>query len=176
MRSKRRLAAVLLGLCLTLCLTGATAAEYAAAGLFAVSYDDSAYVMDTLTYQGDTSDTYRWLFLLSTDDLLIDVGIEALEGYEELSLFSAADEEKRSYLNAFLDGGSVTLLDTIESSGVPFYIFRLQDDEGPYLLAETVVKGYGIDFCAYYDDPTLPADEKLLSALEDVLKTFVPSR
>lgn len=174
MRLHRWLTAILLTLCLTLCLTGATAAEYTASGLFTVSYQD--YVIDAVDYQVDMTDTYRWLFLLYSDGILIDVGIEALDGHENLSLYAATDAETQFYLDELLSDGSVTLLDTLEPSGIPFYIFRFQSDDGPYLLAETVVKGYCIDFCAYYDDETLPADDALLSALEGVVETFIPSR
>lgn len=176
MKTCRRLAALAASLCLIFCLTGAVADEYTAAGLFTITYDGESYLLDNATYQGDMTDTYRWLFLLYSDGMLIDVGIEALPGHEGLTLYTATEAERQSHLDEFLRDESVVYLETLEPSGIPFHIFRLEDDEGPYLLAETVVQGYAIDFCAYYDDHTHPAGEALLSALKDVVETFAPER
>ncbi len=179
MPSIRKAAALLTVLTLVLSITGALAADYTATGLFTITYDD-ALTLDDTSYQDETTGgESRWLFMLSNSEYIIDVTIERIAEYESLSLFSATNAEKQRYLNDTLDSFSddnATYLETIEAGPnlIPFYLYQLESEEGPYLMAETIVKGYAIDFCAYYCDESAAADEALAVSLSSVLASFLP--
>lgn len=168
--------ALLATLLLTFFLTGAFAADYGVSGMFTITYDDSVFKLDDTSYQSKSTDTYRWLFLLTSTDYLVEVSTEQLE--RSLNLATATAEERQVYLDDMLssfDEDSATYLEMVDANGTPFYVYQLEDAEGPYLLAETVVSGHAIDFYAYYDDAARSADEALMTVLTELLSTFAPA-
>ena len=58
-------------------------------------------------------------------------------------------------------------------SGIPFYIFSMEDSDGPYYYAETIANGSSLNFCCYYADTNV-LDDALLGKLITLLKTFKP--
>ena len=174
MKTHRLLMMVLLLLLLT---PHALAGEFTAAGLFTVTYDDSL-TMDDVSYQYETTDLYRWFFVLYGDDFVIDANTEWMELFDGVSLHTATQEERDAYLQDMADYyPEASYLQTITAthSGIPFYVFRFESDEGPFLLAETVVNGYAIDFYAYYYDESQAPDDALMEALTALLQTFTPA-
>lgn len=159
----------------------ATAESYTADGLFCLSYDEKSYTLDDRTYAEESDEGYRWLFMLYNDDVAFDVSLYLLEnGEEELTLSHADEATRERYLEEMLDAYDdeeielVKLLDG-DSGETPFYLFRLNNEFGPYLMAETVVEGRAFNFMAYYTDSSLEADEALQGELEELLSGFALS-
>ena len=169
-----KLLSLLLALLLILCLGGAQAAEYTAPGLFTVTYDEQRWTADCAAYHGESTPEARWLFMLYSDDMLIDVEAATAAGYAVQTLVGADAGSIERYIDDMAFVGC-THLDTITVGEIPFVLFEMEDEEGPYLMAETVANGWCIDFYAYYDQGG-PADEKLAEALREVLGTFEPCR
>ena len=173
----KKLAALTLALLLTMSLTAACAQTYTAGNWFSVDYADSLTLDDT-SYTGDNTDDYRWLFTLSDDTYLIDASLNTAEGYEGVSLYSATADDRDAYvqdtLDAFADD-QAELVQTVElDNGIPFYIFSMEDSDGPYYYAETIANGNSLNFCCYYADANTALDDALLGKLVTLLKTFKP--
>ncbi len=172
-------AALLLALCLAFTLPAAAfAATYSAGGYYTVDYPD-ALTLDDTSYADENTEEDVWLFMLSGDDYLIDASINTVDDYAGFSLYDATEEEKQAYLaevaDTFADKGA-TLVDTVmPESGIPFYIFSMEDSDGPYYFAETIANGASVSFCCYYDDAGAALDEPLLNHLKEVLVTFRPT-
>ena len=169
-------------MCVLMCAAScsALAVEYNANNIFTISYDENIYALDNATYLEENTNEYIWMFMLYNEatDTVVDVAMEALPEFAELSLFSATAEERKGYVEATLDifsDADIKLLDTITVSDlqIPFYLYSLEDENGAYLTAETVVSGWAINFSAYHM-ATSGADDALLNVLEDVVKTFQP--
>ncbi|MBE5802116.1 MAG: hypothetical protein E7319_07495 [Clostridiales bacterium] len=180
MKKMQKRIALLLSLVLCFILATAGAAEYNAMNIFTISYDENVYLLDNQSYANESTDSYLWLFLMydEANEVIIDVFMEQYEQYQGLSLFTATTEERTAYVDATLDSLSdmnVKLLDTVTVSDmdIPFYLYYLEDEDGPYLLAETIVGGYAIDFSCYYGDYA-GVDLELLNTLDSVLATFTP--
>lgn len=169
-------------LCVILCTAAcsAMAAEYNANNIFTITYDENAYAIDAATYLEENTDEYIWLFMLYKEeaDAVVDVSMEALPEFADLSLFSATAEERNAYVEATLDifsDAGIKLMDTITVSDlqIPFYIYALEDENGAYLTAENVVSGWAINFSTYHM-ATADADDALLNVLEEIVTTFQP--
>ncbi len=175
---KKRLAAAFVAVMLLCALcAGALAQTYTAVGLFSIAYDEAVYTLDDTIYREDSANGYRWLFILYSDHITIDVSLEKVGSYAGLSLQTADEAQRQAYLADVLDAFAdedATYLETIAAgeAGVPFYVFHLEDEEGPCLMAETVVNGYAIDFFAYYENAGREADSALLDALRALLATY----
>ncbi|MBE5793067.1 MAG: hypothetical protein E7323_00095 [Clostridiales bacterium] len=169
-------------LCVLMCAAccSALAVEYNANNIFTITYDENAYAIDNSTYLEENTNEYIWMFMLYNEasDAVVDVAMEALPEFADLSLFSATAEERNSYVDATLEifaDANIKLLDTITVSDIqiPFYIYALEDENGAYLTAETVVNGWAINFSTYHM-ATSDADDALLNVLEEIVKTFQP--
>ncbi len=161
------------------CLT-ASAAQYNAGNLFQITYDETLWQLDDVTYLEENTGDFKWLFMLyrADQDILIDMAMEALPEFEGLSLFSATTEERTAYVEATMDvfqDNNIKLMDTITVSelDIPFYLYSLEDADGAALMAETVVSGWALHFTAYHQDST-QLDDDVLTALDEILGTFVP--
>lgn len=176
----RKLAALTLTLLLVLSLglTAAVAETYTAGSYYTIEYPDTL-TLDNTSYTDESTEESTWLFMLEGDDYLIDAAIGAVEGYEGVSLYSATDEVRETYVADTLDAFSdenPALADTLETaSGVPFYIYSMEGSDGAYYFAETIANGVSVNFYCYYHDSELPLDSDLLTAFEDVLSTFKPA-
>lgn len=138
---------------LLLCLP-AQAAEYRPNGVFRIEYDETKFTLDDTTYKADSTATYQWLFLLHDENNVLDVSTETIKEYEGVTLYTADDAVLRRYqqdvLDAFSDKNAVFVTQRIVSElRIPFFIFRMQDEEGTYYLAETVINGQVFDFQSY---------------------------
>lgn len=169
-------------LCVLMCAAScsALAVEYNANNIFTVTYDENTYAIDNSSYLEENTSEYIWLFMLYNEgaDAVVDVAMEALPEFAGLSLFSATAEERNGYVEATLDifsDAGIKLLDTITVSDlqIPFYIYSLEDENGAYITAETVVNGWAINFSTYHM-ATSEADDALLNVLEEVVTTFQP--
>ena len=176
----RKLAALTLTLLLVVSLgqTAAVAETYTAGSYYTIEYPDTL-TLDNTSYTDESTEDSTWLFMLEGDDYLIDANIGKVEGYEGVSLFSASDEVRETYvadtLDAFADENPA-LADTLETaSGVPFYIYSMEGSDGAYYYAETIANGVSVNFYCYYHDSELALDSDLLTAFEDVLGTFKPA-
>lgn len=170
--------AALLLLCV-LCMP-ALAAEYNAGGIFTIQYDETDWQIDNLTYNNETTEEYNWLFLLykESTDVSIDVAMEQVAEFGGLNLFSADAVKRAAYLEATLDAFqdlNMKYLTTITVSDweIPFYVYTMEDEEGQYLYAETIVSGCSINFHACHALSSQRSDA-LLPALEEILTTFTP--
>ena len=169
-------------LCVLLCALSCTAlaVEYNANNIFTITYDEEAYAFDNQTYLNENTSTYSWMFMLYQEalDVVVDVEMEYVEEFRDLTLFSATAEERSRYMAATLDSLSdqnIQLVDTftISDLNIPFYLFSMTDSDGSYLTAETVVGGWIINFSTYHtENPN--ADEALLSVMEEIVTTFAP--
>lgn len=169
-------------LCLVLCafICSASAAEYSANGIFTITYDENAYAFNNSAYLEENTSTYIWLFMLyhQAEDVVVDVDMEYIPEFEDLTLFSATTGERSNYVNATLDAFTdqdIKLMDTFTVSGmnIPFYVYSMTDEVGVHLTAETIVDGWAINFSTYHMDTT-EADDALLNVLEEIVTSFVP--
>lgn len=182
MKHARMTIALLLLCSMALALCSAQAAEYTVDGLFTVRYDDKAFTLDNATYADENvDDSYRWFFILYNDLMMFDASTERIDGFEDFSTQGADEAARQLYLDdlyASFDDQSIKLLTTVTAgeSKAPFYVFSYENEDGPYLMAETVVNGYGIDFMAYYNDSEKPVDDALLNALLELVDTYAPAR
>ena len=182
MKATRRFLALLL--CLMLCTLSSAAlakeVSYNAKNIFTVRYDDEQVCFDNQSYLSECTDVFEWLFMLyhQENDVIVDVSMEYFDEYEDLALFQADAQTRQAYVNSMLDAYAdmnIRLLDTFSISeiDIPFYLFSAEDENGSYLVAETVVYGYAIDFTAYRGD-NVPVDEATLNFLCQILDTFEP--
>ena len=162
---------LLLAAALLLCPLGAHAATQTASGLFSISYDETCWQADSASYHAEDSAQERWLFMLYSQNMLIDVEVLRAADYAVENL---TDATLQQYIDEMVFVGC-RYVDTLHADGVPFGLFELEDEEGPYLLAETVVNGWCIDFYAYYDQ-TAPVDDALVQALREIVGTYQPCR
>lgn len=164
-------------LALALLFTTAAAETYTAGGYYTVDYPDTLTLDDT-TYQSDSTDTSTWLFMLLGDDYLIDASMSVVDEYAGFSLTDATDAEKQAYLAevlaSFADQSPALVGTVTAGSGVPFYLFSMEDSDGEYYYAETILDGNSVNFCCYYYDATVVPDTMLLSNLKTVLSTYTP--
>lgn len=169
----KKLMAVLLALAL---LCGVAAAEtYTAGSYYTIDYPDTLSLDDS-SYTDDSTTTSTWLFMLLGDNYMIDASVSTVEAYAGFSLQSADDTEKQNYINevmsTFADQTPAQVDTFTAADGVPFYVFSMEDSDGQYYYAETIVSGERINFCCYYYDASVAPDAALLSALKTVLSTY----
>lgn len=161
-------------------LSPAWAREYGAGKYFSIVYDERAYQLDDLTYCDEsTGEDHVWFFILYNDEFMFDVSMSAHACDGGISLASADAAQKTTYLSCVLSLNSAdnaTLLQVVEAgeSQIPFYLFSLHNEDGPYLKAETVVNGQAFDFLAYYNDSSKPVDQRLQDELIKLLGSFKP--
>ena len=175
----KKLASILLALTLCLTLTAALAetTTYTASTYYTVEYPSEMQLDDT-SYTSENTDTYTWLFMLNSDTIVIDASMEQVEEYAGFSLFNATDEEKQAYLEEVADSYAdynCEYVDMFETTAnqIPFYVFRMEDSDGPYYYVETIANGTSLYFCVSNIDGTEP-DETLLSEATAVLQTLTP--
>ncbi len=169
----KKFMAVLLALAL---LCGVAAAEtYTAGHYYTIDYPD-ALSLDDSSYTDDNTDTSTWLFMLLGDDYLIDASVSTVEEYAGFSLQGADETQKQDYINEVMStfaDQTPALADTFTAAdGVPFYVFSMEDSDGQYYYAETIISGESMNFCCYYYDASTAPDAALLSALKTVLSTY----
>ncbi|HNW87029.1 MAG TPA: hypothetical protein PLP25_06510 [Candidatus Limiplasma sp.] len=172
----KKIAALSLALLLALSLTVASAQTYTAGSYYTIDYPDTLTLDDTSYTDENTADN-TWLYMLEGEDYLIDASISTASGYEGFSLYSASDADRQAYVDDTLDAyadDNAALVDTLTVGNIPFYIFSMEDSDGPYYYAETLANGASINFCCYYSDAGATPDEALLKDLETVLGTFKP--
>lgn len=177
MKHIARLIAVLLVLC-----TAAACADPAqinAGGIYTVTCDDAEFTIDTTSYTDENTASYQWLFMIYNDETIVDASCESIESYTGLSLYSADEATREAYLVDLIDSFSDSdaeyiAMRTVSEHNIPFYIIKCSDDQGEYYMAETVVKGYALDFMCYPCDAE-GVREIDYATLLDVLDTFTPA-
>ena len=176
---KTLLAALCLLLLCSLCAP-ALAVEYNAGGIYTVQFDETAYRIDDTAYMDENTNEYVWLFMLYDDekDIFIDAAMEAIPEFEGQTLFTADAVSRSRYLEATLDAfadQNIKYVDTVMAGEmqIPFYVYRMTDEDGHFYYAETIVNGCAIHFNANHPD-TGELTEELLAALEELLTTFAP--
>lgn len=173
----KKLAALALTLLLALSLTAAYAQTYTAGTYYTVEYSDDL-TLDNTSYTEDNTEDSSWLFMLSNDQYIIDAGIDVADGYEGFSLYNASEADRAAYQEDMLDAyadENIKLIQTLDlPSGVPFYIYSIEDSDGDYYYAETIANGNSVNFCCYYADAGVALDDALLANLVKVLNTFQP--
>jgi hypothetical protein len=173
----KKFAALSLAFILALSLSVASAETYTAGNYYTIDYPDTL-TLDNTSYTANNTEDSIWLFMLVGEDYLIDAALDKVDGYEGVSLFSASQDDRQTYVDDTLEAYAdyeATLVDTLTlSSGVPLYLFSMNDSDGPYYYAETIVKGISLNFCYYYTDASATPDATLLSNFETVLQTFTP--
>ena len=82
----------------------ADAATYEAEGLFRLRYDEAAYTLDdqTYAYESETGAS-RWFFVLYNDEMTFDMSLLRMENDAGLTLSTAAEDRKQTYLDELLD-------------------------------------------------------------------------
>lgn len=174
----KKLLALLLCILSCLACVCALAADYNVPGLFTITYDDTAYELNNNSFLSERADEeFTWLFILYGDDAIIDVEAEKLIDFPDLTFLTASEEERQDYVDYFLDlygDADAELVASLTSAkdGIPFYVFSMQDEDGLYYQAETVVKGYALDFYASYEDRD--PDDALLEDLTALVESFIP--
>lgn len=171
--------AALLSLSMVLSLAAAGADSYTAGDHYTIEYPDTMVLDDTAYADGNTQNN-EWLFMLTGEGFLIDAYLTTLENYApDFSLSAAGDAGIKEYLDeaaeAFSDRNPVLTATVTTDGGIPFYIFRLTDADGPYLYAETIANGVSVNFICYYVDGVTEPDGALRGALEALLYTFTPA-
>lgn len=173
----KKLAALSLALMLVLSLTLASAETYQAGEYYKIDIPDTT-ALDDVSYVAENTPEYSWLFMLVSDQWLIDATFSLAEGYEGASLYNASSDDVDAYVDDTLDAYAdrqITLVDTLSlDNGIPFFIYSMDDGDGAYYYAETIIDGRSFNFSAYYNDAELPLDTALLNNLQQVLKTFEP--
>lgn len=176
----RTFAAVLLALLLTTACLPALAVQYNAANVYTIQYDDTLWLLDDLSYRADSTDEYHWLFIMYREegDVLVDAALEVIPEFEGLTLCLADAQARSQYLAATLDAFAdqeIRYVDTILAGEMqlPFYVYEMIDENGPFLYAETISEGCAIHFHASHTQTDSTADT-LLPALEELLITLEP--
>ena len=169
-----RLLSLLLAALLLLGAGSACAAEHTISGLFSITYDETVFTLDHSSYCDDSTPEHRWLFVLCSEDALIDVDMQPAGDYAVQSLDGADEAALKIYIDEMSFVGC-EYIETVDAGEIPFGLFRMNDENGPYLLAETIANGWCIDFYAYYDQDA-PVDEALVQALRSVVRTYRPMR
>ena len=173
----KKLVALTLAAMLAFSLSAACAATYTAGQYYTLDYPDGM-TLDDASYTADTTDDYIWLYMLYDGTMVVDAALEPATGYEGVSLYEASQTERDAYvqdtLDAYADVNAVYVDEVTSVSGYPFYIYSMEDSDGLYYRAETLIDGTSVNLCAYYRDATVALDEALLNTLMEVLITVRP--
>lgn len=115
--------------------------------------------------------------MLYDNTALLDACIDAKPYYGDLSLYKTGTEQVQAYIDAiaadYSDFSPVYVETLSLENGVSFVIHSMKDETSTYYYAETVIRGYGINFKLYYlDDRNI--DNALLDVLKEILGTFQP--
>ena len=153
----------------------AQAATQSFSGLFSLTYDETVYKADTISWLDQNDGINRWLMMLGANDHLFDVTLSRAEQWEHITLSDPASAMTTWYLEDMTASG-FEHLDTLTANGTVFGLFRAFDDDGEYLLGETIVSGWLISFYGYYDDPERPVDDALTDALRELLESYQPQK
>ena len=168
---KRWLAWALAG-ALALTASPALAAQYAVPGLFGLTYDETSLTLDDETYADDCTADRQWLLMLYDKQRIVDVSLLPLPTRTP-DLAQATPDEQNAYVTDMLDSyddSHIQFLGVLPGGNLPFYVFRLEDEEGEYLLAEAVWDGKALDLTAYYRDVRQPADAALTAFFSGLLQ------
>ncbi|MBO7664221.1 MAG: hypothetical protein J6U01_12730 [Clostridia bacterium] len=107
--------------------------------------------------------------------------------YEEMKdfrLFDASQEEMQAYIDALMEeykDDHPVYLDTVMADKIPLVMFRCTDQDGEYILIDTMTNGYAIEIQFYVmsddekDEKTYPVTDRQLELIKSVLATFRPA-
>ena len=168
--------AILLALAVSLIAWAtAFAATYTAGDYYTVTYPDGL-TLDTASYTDENTEDSLWLFELKNDTLLIDAYWNVLDDYADFSLSHADESDKQLYLNevgnTFADYSPEFVGSVTAESGLVFYVFKMEDPDGPYLYAEAIEHGVSANFVCYYFDGE--PDDALVQILGELLHSVAP--
>lgn len=176
--SMKKIIALLLTLALCLSALSALAAEKTAQGLFTVTYDETRFTVEeqATSESMNVEPSVNWLFALTDGKVTLEAVTEPLDAFPELTLATATDDERQAYVDYFLDtyameDAKYEGLILTQKDSLPFELFTLEDEEGHYYYAETVVKGLTIGFYCYYEGVGEAFDPD--DALYDLFATFL---
>ncbi len=156
--------------------TAAQAADYMANALFTITYDDAVYTLDDTSYVEENTEDVKWLFSLSSDKIMVDCNLDTIEGLEQKDFLTASDQQKQDYIDGIYDyfadeNPELVAILTTSKESIPFFVFSLEDDEGTYYTADTLMNGAFIGFDVYYAEGN--ADDALLDELTLLVQSFV---
>ena len=173
----KKLVALTLAALLAFTLTAASAATYTAGAFYTLDYPDDLTLDDT-SYTDETTDSYIWLYMLYNEDYTIDAALEPVAGYEGKTLYEMTEDERDAYLDFaledFADYNAEYVDDVTSTSGFPFLVFTMDEGDGVYYFAETLINGTSVNLCCYYNDADTAPDDALLLMFEQVLITIRP--
>ncbi len=174
----KKIVALTLAALLVFSIGFASAATYTAGKYYTMDYDAHAFLLDDTSYTEENTDDYKWLYMLYDDNMVIDAVLVPAYGYEGVNLYECDEDEREAYVAVTLESFSIynaVYVDSLTSvSGYPFYIFSMDEGDGPYYYGETIIGGTSVTLTGYYDDGAAP-DDALLEALEELLITIRPA-
>lgn len=173
----KKLVALTLAALLAFTLTAATAATYTAGKFYTLDYPDDLTLDDT-SYTDETTEDYIWLYTLYNEDYRMDAALEPVTGNEGKSLYEMTEAERDAYLDFaledFTEFNAEYVDDVTSTSGYPFLVFTMDEGDGAYYFAETLIDGTSVNLCCYYNDVDAAPDDALLLMFEQVLITIRP--
>lgn len=175
----KKIVALTLAALLVFSIGFAFAATYTAGKYYTMDYDAHAFWLDNTSNTEENTDDYKWLYMLYDDNMVIDAVLVPAYGYEGVNLYEADEDEREAYvaetLESFAEYNAVYVDALTSVSGYPFYIFSMEDEDGPYYFGETIIGGTSVNLNCYYSDKTAEPDDALLEALEELLITIRPA-
>ncbi len=112
--------------------------------------------------------------------LLFEAYVLYYEDLKNVSLWSSDADELQAYIDAVLEDyaeDKAEYVDTVMAGSIPFVLLRCEDEEGPYLYADTMTNGYAIEFLAYVSDTkggTYDITEANIEEFKSILAGFTP--
>ena len=133
----------------------------------------------------EDEDFHYMCYLIEPGDpsLVVECALVYYEDFLDVYLDGSDEKTLNAYIGMLLDekeADSPELVTVVDAGGISIPVLCAQDEEGPYLYADTMLSGQNYVFYAYsasaYEDGTLEMDDDDLETFISILSTFrVPS-
>lgn len=112
---------------------------------------------------------------------VIEAALVHYENMNDVSLWRADEDELQTYIDDVLADfrdDSPEYVKTLWAGGIPFVVIRAEDENGPYLYADTMTNGYALVFYGYVAmsgiHKTFNISDADYALLEQILLSFKP--
>jgi hypothetical protein len=114
--------------------------------------------------------------------LVIEAGLVHYADMSDVSLWNADEETMQNYIDAVMEDmkdENPEYVSTLKVGAIPFLVFKVSDEDGPFYYIDTMTNGYAVVFYAYSagsdSDALLHMSQAEWAQVESILSTFKPA-
>ena len=181
----KRLACALLSMLLLLALGGCACAEPLTqqfkTDYYSLSLPENWIIDDEDLEKGRNYEDLGAAYAPELIGLVIEAALVHYENMSDVSLWRADEDELQAYIDDVLADyrdDSPEYVKTLWVDGIPFVVIRAEDEDGPYLYADTMTNGYALEFYGYVAmsgiKKTLNISDESFALFEQILSSFKP--